>query len=119
MDQETILIYILLSVGLNSVAQIVWKKGAKLGKINLKGIIKMMLKPKIILGLTIYAASALIWILVLSNTEVSYAFPFIALGYVGTTILSYMILNEKVNKKRIIGITIIIIGVILVGLSKA
>jgi len=119
MDQGTILSFILFSVTINSIAQIVWRKGAggALSKVSIKNIIKMMMRPKVIIGLGMYIISALIWILVLSNTEVSYAYPLISLGYVITTILSYAILKEKINKKRILGISVIILGVIIVGLS--
>lgn len=117
MNQAETLTYILISVTLNSIAQILWKKGVKIDKINVKAIIKMMLKPKIITGLAVYAVSALLWILILSNTELSYAYPFIALGYILVAILSHYILREKISSKKIIGMTIIITGVILVGLS--
>ena len=110
------LTYILASVTLNSIAQIVWKKGAN--KLDSEGIIKMLLKKTIIIGLSIYAVSALLWITVLQTVEVSYAYPFISLGYVATTILSVIMLKEKVNTKRIIGTIIIIIGVIIVGASQ-
>ena len=116
MEQAVILILIILSVSINSAAQIVWKKGTN--RLQKKaGIVKMLLNPRIIIGLGMYAVSALIWIIVLSNTEVSYAFPFISLGYVITTVLSYLILNEKLKKNRLIGLAIIIVGVIIVGLS--
>ena len=119
MELGTILLFIILSVSINSVAQIVWKKGsARLPKkVTLKSIIKLLFTPKVITGLALYAGSALLWIMVLSNTEVSYAFPFISLGYVMTAVMSYLLLNEKLPKQRVIGIGIIITGVIMVGLS--
>jgi len=118
MEQATILTFILLSVTINSFAQIVWKKGVK-EKIrpDIKSIIKMLFRPKVMAGLAMYAVSALLWIIVLSNSEVSYAFPFISLGYVTTTILSKLVLHEKIKAKRILGIGIIIAGVIIVGTS--
>ncbi len=117
MNELTVISYIILSVSINSVAQIMWKKGANLSNNNIKSIIKMMMNKKVIIGLLLYALSAMIWIVVLSNAEVSYAYPLISLGYVTTTILSWLVLKEKISKKRIIGITIIIIGVIIVGAS--
>lgn len=113
MSQAVTLTYILLSVTLNSVGQLLWRKGAG----STKGLINIMTKPLVITGLMIYACSALLWIIVLSQTEVSYAFPFLALGYGATTILGKTVLNEKVSKKRIKGILVIVTGVILVGLS--
>ncbi len=119
MDQSILLTYIITSVTINSLAQIVYKKGLKgaFKKVTIKEIIKTMLKPVIMIGLAMYAFSALLWILVLSNTDVSYAYPFLSLGYVLVAFLGYFMLNEKITKKRIIGISVIIIGVLIVGYS--
>ncbi|MFA5406114.1 MAG: EamA family transporter [Candidatus Nanoarchaeia archaeon] len=119
MEQATLLLYILLSVSLNSIGQVVWRKGAggALKKISIKNIIKMLMKPLVIMGLCIYVLSALLWIMVLSNTEVSYAFPFIALGYVIVAIMSKFLLKEEIKPMRILGIIIIVSGVIIVGVS--
>jgi len=88
-----------------------------LNKINIKSIIRMLMKPLVIIGLAIYVLSALLWIVVLSNADVSYAFPFISLGYVLVTILSGLILKEKISLLRVLGVLIIIAGVIIVGVS--
>lgn len=117
MDQATIIAYILLSITISSFAQIVWKKGSKIEKINIKNLIKTVLTPTIIIGLIMYFTAALIWIIVLSNTEVSYAFPFYSIGYILVAVLSKLILKEEINIKRITGMAIIITGVIIVGVS--
>lgn len=117
MDQALLLAYILSSVTINGFAQIVWKKGAKIEKLSIKGIIKMLLNKKIIIGLAMYFISALLWILVLSNTELSYAFPFISLGYILVAILSKLVLKEEITPKRVLGMVIITAGVIMVGCS--
>jgi drug/metabolite transporter (DMT)-like permease len=116
MDLLTTILFILASVSLNSLAQITWKKGLK--ATNKTSLLKMMLKPKVMLGFLMFAASSLIWIMILSNVEVSYAFPFLSLSYVITTILSYLVLDEKVTRKRVLGVAVIIIGVIIVGVSS-
>ena len=115
MDELTIT-YILLSVIINSIAQIIFKKGAKIDK--KREILKILFTPKIIIGLILFASSALIWVIVLGKADVTYAYPLLSLGYILTTILSYTMLKEKITKNKILGIIIIIIGVILVGVSK-
>lgn len=117
MEQATRLLYIILSITISSCAQIIWKKGAKLKKISIKEVIKTVLTPTMMIGLVMYFTAALIWIIVLSNTEVSYAFPFFSIGYVIVAILSKIILKEEISMKRILGMTVIITGVILVGVS--
>ena len=79
---------IILSVLLNSLGQIIWRVGAKKG-FKLTDLFK---NPLIIVGLGIYALSAFLWINVLSKAEVSYAVPFISLGYVITAFLGWFLL---------------------------
>jgi len=54
----------------------------------------------------------------LSKIEVSYAYPFAALGYVVITFLSWLLLNEVITWLRIVGISVIITGVYVVSKSK-
>ncbi len=104
---------IIITVLLNSVGQIVWRLGARNG-FSLKSIFS----PLIFVGLLIYACSALLWIIVLKHFEVSYAVPFFSLGYVITAFLGWLFLKEKLSLKVILSILIIVVGVILVGVSK-
>lgn len=110
---------ILLSVALGSVAQIFYKKGlkGKLKKINLKELIKVFMSKKILIGLFLYFCSAIIYIYALSTTQLSFAYPIFSSSYAVVTFLSWWLLKEKISKKRLIGVLIVIAGVITVGLS--
>ncbi len=110
---------LLLSVGLGSIAQILYKKGmsGKLKKFSAIGLIKLFFTKKIASGLILYVISAVIYLYALSRAQLSYAYPFYAAGYALVTFLSWKFLNEKINRERLIGIIIIVIGVVMVGLS--
>ena len=64
-------------------------------------------------GLFCYGLSLLLWFYVLARMELSKAYPLVSLGYVFTLILGYFLLNEAVTVSKIIGITLIMIGVIV------
>jgi multidrug transporter EmrE-like cation transporter len=115
---------ILSGVFLNAFAQFFLKKGmlsighfdfvfANAWPIGIKAITNL----PIIAGLTCYVVSVLVWMLVLSRVDVSYAYPFLSVGYIVTTFLGYSYFNEVITIGRIAGIALICLGVIFVARS--
>jgi multidrug transporter EmrE-like cation transporter len=115
---------ILLGVLLNAFAQILLKKGM-LGighfEIQIQNLFPVIQKVAtnlyILLGLGSYVISVAVWLLVLSQVEVSYAYPFLSVGYVVVTLMGYFFFQESVSWMRVTGILIIIVGVILLSRS--
>jgi multidrug transporter EmrE-like cation transporter len=68
-------------------------------------------------GLACYGISVVVWILALSRVEVSIAYPMISIGYVVNAFLAWWLFGEMITAQRIAGITVIIIGVVLVARS--
>lgn len=115
---------ILLSVLINTAAQLLLKEGiSRIGYFsytieNFWPIVsKIIVNPYIIAGMTCYVGSVGVWLMVLSRTEVSYAYPISSLGYVFTALAGYLLLNESMSLSRIAGILIIMCGVFLVTRS--
>lgn len=75
---------------------------------------KVLHSPWIALGVAVYALEFVLWFAALSRTQLSIAFPFTALGYVGVVLASRYILNERISLRRWAGIGTIIVGVVLV-----
>ena len=87
----TTLMLILLSVLINTTAQILLKQGMnKIGYFsftmaNLWPILtKIAFSPYVLGGMFCYVASVFVWLLVLSRVPVSYAYPMVSLGYITT-----------------------------------
>lgn len=115
---------ILIGVTLNAFAQLFLKKGMLiLGYFNfsLVNIAQIFFKaasnPFILLGLACYALSLGIWLLVLSRVEVSFAYPFLSVGYIITAIVGYAVFYEHLSFNRIAGIFFICLGVISISRS--
>ena len=115
---------ILAGVLLNAIAQILLKKGMlSIGyfEFNLQTCIpiikKVTINPYILSGLASYVISVAIWLLVLARAEVSYAYPFLSVGYVVVTLMGYFIFQESLSWMRVIGIAVIIVGVLLLSRS--
>ncbi len=75
---------------------------------------KVLHSPWVALGVAVYALEFVLWFAALSRTQLSIAFPFTALGYVGVVLASRFILNERISLRRWVGIGTIVVGVVLV-----
>ncbi|MDG2000824.1 MAG: SMR family transporter [Alphaproteobacteria bacterium] len=117
------LIFIVTSVLLNALAQILLKAGMKnFSNIDLKNnviqtVMSIAINPYIICGFISYGISILLWLWVLSKVDVSYAYPFQALGYIVVTILAWLLFQENINLTRIIALIFITLGLIILALS--
>lgn len=79
-----------------------------------ENIIKTLCNPRLYIGGVLYLASALIDIYVLRYLDYSAALPFTAITYIWTLLLAYFVLKEKISKKKILGVGMIVLGAILV-----
>jgi multidrug transporter EmrE-like cation transporter len=115
---------ILSGVLLNAFAQLLLKKGMlTIGHFEMHFqhlfpvIKKVACNSYILLGLGSYVISVVIWLLVLARAEVSYAYPFLSVGYVVVTLAGYFIFHESLPWTRMLGISVIIVGVVLLSQS--
>jgi multidrug transporter EmrE-like cation transporter len=112
------------SISLNACAQIALRKTmlAVGGPPNyLEGALAftfaILTTPWFILGMACYAVSIGVWLIVLSKTEVSAAYPLLSIGYVITAIVGALFLGEHVSLIRIAGIGLICAGITLIAQS--
>lgn len=111
---------IFITIALASISQVLLKIGLKgrLKTVTLKKLFKVLFTPLVFTGMALYAITAVLWIIILSQAELSYAYPFMATSYAIVALLSYLVLKEKIKPLRLAGIIVIIAGVVLVGLSR-
>ncbi len=116
----------LLSVFLSALAQLAlkigstaaWSTGADARETALSWFFKAALaNPYVIGGFALYGAGALTWLLVLSRTELSVAYPFVSVGLIVTMLLGAVVLQEPVSPLRLLGGALIVTGVLLVAQS--
>ncbi len=112
---------IMLGVLLNATAQLLLKEGMRrIGHFTFAWAnaipigLQAAMSPFILAGLFSYAVSVVVWMLVLSRVEVSFAYPMLSVGYIVTAIASYYLFHEDLSASRIAGIVVIIAGVFLI-----
>jgi len=64
-----------------------------------------------------YVVSIVMWLVVLSKVDVSYAYPFLSIGYILSAVVGYFAFGEAVTPVRVAGIVVICLGVILISRS--
>ncbi|MGK2285962.1 SMR family transporter [Pedomonas sp. V897] len=119
-----VILLLVTSISLSSLAQVVLKLGAGspaaaavAGGMGAR-LLALLMSPLIVAGLILYGLSAIVWILVLSKVELSFAYPFVGLGFVLTMAVSALFLGEQINAARLAGTVIIAVGAVLVARSS-
>jgi drug/metabolite transporter (DMT)-like permease len=114
---------LLMSVVASVAGQFFLKIGAlKLGRVHVGNlashIFSIVTISELLIGLSCYALGALAYILLLTRVNLSIAGPSVSLVYVFSVLLGYFIFRETIPLTRIVGLTFIVCGVILVVLQK-
>jgi drug/metabolite transporter (DMT)-like permease len=115
--------FIITGVLLNACAQVLLKAGTNAlgGAIHLtmnnwfQTGLKVATQLPILAGLACYAISLVVWIIGLSRTDVTIAYPMLSLGYVVSAAGAWLFLGEAVSLQRLLAIAVIMVGVALLA----
>jgi multidrug transporter EmrE-like cation transporter len=121
----SILLLIIISVWLSALAQISLKMGMSGGGVvnalNEGGILQIatsiIQSGWILTGFFLYVVGAILWLFVLARVEVSYAYPFVGIGFIFTMVLGKIFLGDQITVIRITGALVVIIGLAMVARS--
>jgi multidrug transporter EmrE-like cation transporter len=115
---------IFLSVAITAAAQLVLKVGMTspsvqrlIGEGFSPRLIGIFFDPYVFGGLFLYFGAAMLWLFVLAKFEVSYAYPFVALGFVLTALAGWLLFDDTMSLGRALGTLLICVGVALVARS--
>lgn len=117
--------FIISGVLLNAFAQLCLKAGTNRlgGAIHLTADnwfatgLKVATQLPILAGLACYGISLVVWIIGLSRTDVTIAYPMLSLGYVVSAFGAWMFLGEVISLQRLAAIGVIMVGVALLARS--
>jgi multidrug transporter EmrE-like cation transporter len=105
---------------IGAVAQLLIKTGAG-SLVHVSGLLPnlmaMATNLPLAVGYMMYGCSAVLMVVALKDAELSLLYPIIALTYVWVSILSVAVLHEKMNLFKVVGISIIVVGVAVIGLG--
>jgi multidrug transporter EmrE-like cation transporter len=116
------LFFILTSVLLSVSAQILLKHGMTSKPVQMAltsnpidAIIEISTNMSIIGGISAYASSMVVWLFVLSKVDVSTAYPFVGIGFIGTMLFAHYFLGESITTFKMIGTVLIFLGVVFIS----
>jgi multidrug transporter EmrE-like cation transporter len=114
---------ILLSVALGAAGQLFLKQGmTQFGATSASAIWGQLLRivtvPAIAIGFVAYLVSGILWLVVLSQVNVNWAFPWQALTYVLVLLGSWALFGEKINLPQLLGVALICLGVVAIARGK-
>ncbi|WP_158273742.1 DMT family transporter [Agrobacterium pusense] len=78
-------------------------------------LFNLALTPWFLAGMSCYALSIGVWMLVLGKLEVSLAYPLLSIGYIIAAVIGYFYLGESVGVMRIAGIALICAGIVVLA----
>lgn len=114
-------VLLVVSIGLAVAGQLAMKAGMqKVGEIQAKDIkhpwkliVRVLESVWAVVGVVLYAVSAIFWLIVLSRVPLSVAYPIVAAGYVVVVFYSWLVFKEEVKWISWVGLALIVIGVVL------
>lgn len=123
MFKSVTLIFACIAIGVTG--QTLLKSGmTKIGRIDsialanpLPVLGKMASSPVILLAIALYVIGTLLWLVVLSRENLSFAYPLLGLSYVLVVLVSKITLGEPITLMRLVGAATISLGVIIITRS--
>ena len=113
---------ILVSILMSSTAHVLLKKGATSfvelsvpGQPILTNIWYIVTNPWIFGGMFMHVSALVVWLWALTRVDISFAYPFLAVGYIFVSLLAWYWLGENITSTRISGMAIIIIGIVVLS----
>jgi drug/metabolite transporter (DMT)-like permease len=111
-----------ISIALGATGQFLFRAGMiKVGKVTLHSIwsqlFHIIFTPAILLGFLCFGLSSILWLIIISRWQLSFAYPLVALGYIIVIGYGTVFLQETLDLPRIIGSLFIISGIGILGLA--
>lgn len=109
-------VYALLSAG----GLVLFKLGGQDAALQLgKAGFSLTLSWKMLLGIFCYLCSFLLWLVIVSRTQLTFAMP-LSVGIVNTLVFlgSAHFLEERITPLKILGLAVIVLGLFLISIPK-
>lgn len=117
---------IIFSILFSASSQLLLKKGVgelePVSKDGIEGLVHLLIAVStnsyILAGVFFQVFALMIWLYVLKKVDVSYAYPFISLGFVFVMGMSLFIFNETIDGFKAVGALVICLGIVILSFSR-
>lgn len=118
-------VIILLSIFMSSVAHVFLKKGMlayaqyPFKSDEIMSLVWIVAKnPWVMGGMLLHVSALVVWLWALSKVDISFAYPFLALGYVLVSLMAWFWLGESLTSVKLLGMVVIIVGVLILSIAE-
>lgn len=99
--------------------QLLFKLAADRAQLSGSGFLMgLALEPRFAGAVVLYAALTVLWTWVLSQVQLSFAYPFVALSFVTTPVLAHFFLGERLSVGLFTGAALIVAGLGVIIYAK-
>ena len=113
MSWNKLTLLVLFAVSL-ACGQVLFKAAAQSVKgpmgIDFRTVLQLATNAYFLLALVIYGAATVLWVFLLRDTELSRAYPIVALAFVLVPLLGTFVFGEQLSVRLILGIAVVILG---------
>jgi drug/metabolite transporter (DMT)-like permease len=110
------LILLLLVPVMISFGQLLFKLAGRELSGNIgRDLLAIAFHPHFIGAMALYGIASFLWVIALSKTDISRAYPFMASGFVIVPVLGYYLLNETLNVPFFLGTALIVTGIAIIS----
>jgi multidrug transporter EmrE-like cation transporter len=113
-------VYIALTILLTVYGQVVLKwqvslAGALPASASAKAafFLGLLLRPWVVSAFAAAFLASIAWMAAMTKFDLSYAYPFMSLNFVLVVLLSGLLFHESISVPRLVGLSLIIIGIIV------
>ena len=104
-----IYVFVVLMTLVGSLGAFFFKKSTE----NMAGIFSLLKIPTFYVGGVLYVSSALMNVILLRYMDYTVLYPMSAIAYIWSLFISNRLLGEKITGKKIAGVALICLGVVL------
>ena len=120
-----IIFLVLLSEAITVIGQILFKKSTNtIGVYNLRSrrdrirfLSEIFTRPYLWLGLLTMVIGLIVWLLAIAQGDLSLVFSIGSLQYILILYLAHIFLGEKVDRMKVIGTALVVVGIVLITMS--
>ncbi len=116
MQLYLIIILTLAAALIASFSQFLFKKSLH-GAKSLKKVIRAVFTPRVLAGFCGYLLALVLYLYALSQADLSIVYPVFASSFIFTTIISAVLLRERITVYRAAGVLLIFIGIAVIAVS--
>jgi multidrug transporter EmrE-like cation transporter len=106
------MLFVLAASFIGSFGAVFLKAGA--GKLH-HGLRYFVLNFRLALGVSLFIASSVVYVIGMRRGELSVLYPLVSLGYVWTLVWSRLFFGEPFTKNKFLGLGLILTGIVFIG----